>query len=138
MSIELSRLDAASVLVIGLTVAVGVSLWPRLPQRVPIHVSATGTPGTFVSRNVAVLAMPIVMAATGALLKAVAEIDPPKSPRAYDAVVCSTMLLFLVVHLYTLGSSLSYRIPFVVLPVATGVWTVFVVGSTLKHEGVSL
>lgn len=81
--------------------------------------------------------MPTVMVATGAVLKGAARIDPPKNVHAHDAVVCSTMLLFLVVHLFTLGSSLGYRIPFAVLPVATAVWTLFVVGYTLKHEGVS-
>jgi hypothetical protein len=82
--------------------------------------------------------MPIVMTATGAVLKGVARTDPPKNARAYDAVICSTMLLFLVVYLFTLGSSLGHRIPFSVLPVATVIWTAFVVGCTLAHEGVAL
>jgi uncharacterized membrane protein len=133
----MSRLDAASLLVIVLTGAVGAVLWPRLPPEVPIHFSATGTPGNYVSRTVAVLAMPIVMTVTGVVLKVVVRIDPPRSTRAHDAVVCSTMLLLLVVHLFTLGSGLGYHVPFAVLPVATAVWTVFVVGYTLKHEGLS-
>lgn len=137
MSSKLSPLDVASLFVIVLTVAVGVVLWPRLPSQVPIHFSATGTPGNDVSRTVAVLVMPIVMVVFGAVLKGVAQIDPPKNARAHDAVICSTMMLFLVVHVFTLGSSLGYRIPFAALPVATAIWIVFVVGYTLKHEGVS-
>jgi uncharacterized membrane protein len=138
VALTTSRLDAASLLVIALTVVIGAALWPRLPPQIPIHFSATGTPGNYVSRLVAVLAMPIVMTGTVFVLKAVAWIDPPKSERAYGVIICSTLLLFLVVHLFTLGSSLGYPIPFAVLPVATAVWTVFVVGYTMRHEDVSL
>jgi hypothetical protein len=81
--------------------------------------------------------MPFVMTVTGAVLKGVERIDPPASARAYDAIICSTMLLCLVVYLYVLGSSLGYRIPFAILPVVTVIWSVFVVGSALKHEGSS-
>jgi hypothetical protein len=79
--------------------------------------------------------MPAVMVATGGFLKAVARIDPPASERAYDAIVCSTLLLFLIVHLFTLGWALGYRLPFVVIPAVVVVWTVFVVGSALASEG---
>lgn len=137
MDLNASRPDTVSLLVVVLTAVIGAVLWPRLPSQVPIHFSATGSPGNYVSRTIAVLTMPIVMAVTGLVLKVAARIDPPMSARAYDVVICSTLLLLLAVHLFTLGSSLGYPIPFAVLPVTTAVWTVFVVGYTLRHERAS-
>lgn len=135
MTRRLSRLDLASLGVVLLALVVGVVIWPRLPEQVAIHFSASGTPGNYVPRTVAVGAMPAVMVATGGFLKAVARIDAPASERAYDAIVCSTLLLFLIVHLFILGWALGYRLPFVVIPAVVVVWTVFVVGSALASEG---
>lgn len=125
-----------SLLVITVTVVIGTLLWSQLPMQVPIHFSASGTPGNYVPRTVAVFAMPIVMTATAIVLKGVARIDPPESMRTYDAIVCSTMCLFFIVHLFTLGSSVGYSLPFGILPVTTTIWTVFVVYLAVKLEGV--
>lgn len=135
MTRRYSRFDIASIGIIALALVAGVVLWPRLPGQVAIHFSASGTPGNYVSRTVAVVAMPAVMVVTGGFLKVVMRIDPPTNKRAYDAIVCSTLLLLLVIHLFTLGWALGYRIPFVVVPAVVAVWTVFVVGSALASEG---
>ena len=136
MTPKFSDVDIISLLVIAVTVVIGTLLWPRLPTQVPIHFSASGTPGNYVPRTVAVLAMPIVMTATAIVLKGVARIDPPEDTRKYDTIICSTMCLFFVGHLFTLGSSIGYSLPFGILPVTTTIWTVFVVYLAVKLEGV--
>lgn len=132
---QLSRFDIGSLVLIALTTAIGLLLWPRLPAQVAIHFSADGTPGNFVSRTAAVVGMPVVMVATGAVLKAAARFDPPENPPAFDGIVCSTMALLLFVQLYTLGTGLGYQIPIAVVIFTTALWTVFVVGYSIKTEG---
>ena len=132
---QLSRVDTGSLVLIALTTAVGVLLWPQLPPEVAIHVSADGTPGNFVSRTTAVVGMPVVMVVTGAVLKAAGQVDPPEHPETLDAIICSMMALFVVVQLFTLGTGLGYPIPMTVVLLATALWTVFVVGYSLRNEG---
>jgi len=101
---------------------------------VAIHFSATGTPGNYVSRTLAVFGMSVVMLVTMVVMKSAARIDPPNDPRAFDVVVCSTMVLFAGVRSFALGWNLGYRVPFGIVLAGVAVWTVFVVGYTLVHE----
>ena len=115
MTRRLSRLDAASVALIALTAVLGIALWPRLPSRVAIHFSASGVPGNYVSRPIAVFGMPVVMVATVLFLRGVARVDPPTDRRSFDVIVCSTVFLLAVVQSFALAWNLGYRIPFAVL-----------------------
>jgi hypothetical protein len=45
------------------------------------------------------------------------------------------MLLLAVVQGFTLGWSLGYRIPFAVVPAVVVLWSVLVVGYSLRAEG---
>lgn len=135
MTRRLSRLDAVSVALIALTAGLGLALWPRLPPRVAIHFSASGVPGNYVSRPIAVFVMPVVMIATVLVLKGAARIDPPTERRSFDVIVCSTVCLLAVVHAFALAWNLGYRIPFAVLPIVVAVWSVFVVGYALIADG---
>jgi uncharacterized membrane protein len=135
VSRRVPRVDPWSVVIVVLTASIGSVLRSRLPPTVAIHFSAAGTPGNYVPRAVAVFGMPLVMVLTLAVLRGAARIDPPEDPRAFDVVVRSTMLLLAVVQGFTLGWSLRYRIPFAVVPAVVVLWSVLVVGYSLRAEG---
>lgn len=127
--------DYVSLGVITVTAVGGGLLWQFLPGEVAIHFSFSGRPGNYVSRTVAVVVMPVLMLLTLLVMKGVACIDPPNDSGAFAIIVCSTMLLLATVQAFVLAWNLGHPVPFVLLPLVTGVWTVFVVGYSLRHEG---
>jgi uncharacterized membrane protein len=135
MSRRVSRLEVVSVGLVVLTALLGVALWPSLPPRVAIHFSASGDPGNYVPRLVAIVAMPVIMVLTIAVLNGAARIDPPTSDYSIDVIICSTMCLLAIVHAFTLGRAVGYRIPIAVVLGTVAVWSLFVVGYSLVAEG---
>ena len=129
------RLQWVAAGVVLATTLVALALSPRLPVRVAIHLSATGTPGNEVPRALAVALVPASLLGTWALLSAAAQLDPPDDPRTIDAITCSTLVLLSVVHLLLLARALDHRAPMAVLFLAVAVWSSFVVGYTLSREG---
>jgi hypothetical protein len=134
MRARLPRYDLAAIGTVGATLLLGLALWSRLPAEVAVHFSVTGTPGNYVPRAYAVVGLPAGMALTLLVLWGAARLDPPNSPRAYGAVVWSTMVLLGAVQAYVLAWNVGYRLPFALVPVGVAVWAVLVVGTMVRHE----
>jgi uncharacterized membrane protein len=88
-------------------------LWPRLPERVPVHWGISGEVDRYGSRWELVLLGPVLLAGLWLLLSLVRRIDPkasaplepdapPAEAGALDAAVAIVLALFAVLHLVLL------------------------------------
>ncbi|MBV0924332.1 DUF1648 domain-containing protein [Halomicroarcula limicola] len=132
------RTVSVSALLIALTALAGVVLYPRLPAKVAIHFSASGTPDNYVSKAVAVTLLPALMLATLCLIEVAMRADPPDDPRTGAVVTVATMALMAAVHGLVLAWNLSYPVPFDLVLLGVAVWTVAVCGYAVRREGLNL
>jgi uncharacterized membrane protein len=131
---RLDRSDWLSLALIAATLLAGLALWGRLPAELAIHFSASGEPDSFVSKPVAVLSLPALMAATLLFVEGAGRVDPPEDPSVLGVVTVATMVLLAAVQGYLFAWNLGYEVSFTLFMAGVGVWTVVVVGYTVARE----
>ncbi|WP_066415841.1 DUF1648 domain-containing protein [Halorubrum aethiopicum] len=108
----LARQRTVAVLVTGALLALGIALYPALPDRMAIHWNAAGEPDNVVSKPVAILAMPAVVVFMSVLFEV-------SSTDVGERIVGSlAMLLLLVVQVMVFGANLGYPVPIVPITLA--------------------
>lgn len=90
-------------------------VYPRLPERVPVHWDVHGNVNGYGSRFVGAFGMPLVMLGMWLLLRLLPRIDPRRANYAkfadtYDLLVDSLVGLFLVMHLALLANTLGWPV----------------------------
>ena len=98
-----------------LTIAFTVSVYSRLPDRVPVHWGLRGDVDRYGPRAEAAFLMPLAMIGLWLLLRFLPRIDPRRVNYAkfgdtYDLVVNSLIALFAVMHVALLGTALGWPI----------------------------
>ncbi len=101
--------------IILLTIAFTLSVYSRLPDRVPIHWGIRGNVIRYGSRAEATFLMPIVMIGFWLVLRLLPRIDPrranyEKFGDTYDLFVNSLIALFAVMHVALLATALGWPI----------------------------
>jgi uncharacterized membrane protein len=101
--------------IILLTIAFTVSVYSRLPDRMPVHWALQGTANRYGPRTEGAFLMPIVMIGFWLLLRFLPRIDPrranyEKFGDTYDLFVNSLIALFAVMHVALLATALGWPI----------------------------
>lgn len=125
---------ALSVGVIGLTVAVGVLVWPRLPAEIVTQFSASGTPTTTVSKPVGVFLFPAIIVLLVAVLRGAFRVDPPDDPQLEAVTELSTVCVLSAVHLSVLAWNLGYPISMDLVTLGILLWAAVFVGYVIVRE----
>ena len=91
-----------AVLILSAVIA-SILVYPQLPERIPTHWSASGEVNGWSSRLWGAWVLPLIMAVTFLILRAVPHIDPRKANYAkfsgmYDALIILILGFLLVVH----------------------------------------
>jgi uncharacterized membrane protein len=108
----LARQRAVAAVVIGALLAIGVALYPTLPDQMVIHWNAAGNPDNAVGKAIAVLAMPAVVV----FMSVVFEVSG--SDRGERIVGSLAMLLLFVVQVMVFAVNLGYAVPIVPITLA--------------------
>jgi uncharacterized membrane protein len=92
-----------------------ITVYSRLPERVPVHWGISGDANRYGSRIEGAFLMPAIMVALFFILQWFPSRDPRyanilKFRRAYDTVVAATIAFMGAVHVLALGSSLGWRV----------------------------
>lgn len=119
---------------IGVTTAIGLVLWPSLPPEVAIHFSAAGTPDGYVPRAVGVVLVPAVMVVTYAVIEAAVRYDPPDDDRVATVTTVATMGLLAALHVLVLAWNLGYAVPFELVTLGVLAWGIGLCGYVLRRE----
>jgi len=117
-------------LVILLPVLLGVILWNKLPQQMPIHWNASGEVDGWSSKAFAVFGMPLVMLAVQWLCVCVTQTDPKKknhSEKMLWLVFWIVPVIGNVIFAFTYAAALGREVPVeILLPVLLGVGLVVI------------
>jgi len=126
------------VVIVLIAVAASAFMYPQLPERIPTHWNSAGEINGYSSRFWGAWMMPLILAATWLLMKALPHIDPhrdnyAKFAGAYEAIVIAVMLLLLGVHLLVLESAVGRAVSLDrVLPAGIGLLFI-VIGAVLPR-----
>jgi uncharacterized membrane protein len=126
------------VLIVLIAVAASAVMYPHLPERMPTHWSRTGEVNGWSSRFWGAWMMPLVLAGTWLLMRALPHIDPRRDNYAnfrgaYETIIIAVMLLLLGVHVMVLEAASGRAISFErVVPGAIGVLFI-VVGAVMPR-----
>jgi len=101
--------------IIALTLLFTLSVYSRLPERMPVHWGLRGEVNRYGSRLEGAFVMPILMVAVWLLMRLLPRIDPRRANYAkfadtYDLLVNSFVALLAVMHVALLGTSLGWPI----------------------------
>jgi len=117
-------------------------VYPRLPNRVPVHWNAAGEVDGWGSAFQGAFMMPLIMIGILLLLIFLPKIDPKKNNyakmgRAYSAIVLVIMFFFTLIYFGTLAAALGYTVIFpIMIPLAVGIMFI-IIGNymgKLKHN----
>ena len=102
-------------IIILVTIAVTVSVYSRLPDRMPVHWGLRGNVNRYGSRAEAASFLPIMMIGLWLLLRVLPRIDPRRANYAkfgdtYDLLVNSLIAFFAVMHVALLGTGLGWPV----------------------------
>lgn len=100
------------VVIVLIAVAASAFMYPQLPERIPTHWNSAGEINGYSSRFWGAWMMPLILAGTWLLMRALPHIDPrrdnyAKFAGAYEAIIIAVMLLLLGVHLLVLESAIG-------------------------------
>lgn len=101
--------------VIAVTIAFTVSIYSRLPDRMPVHWSIGGEVNRYGGRAEGAFLLPLAMIGIWLLLRFLPRIDPRRANYAkfgdtYDLLVNSLLTLFAVMQVALLGTALGWPI----------------------------
>ena len=123
------------VLIVIAAVVVSVVVYPQLPETIPTHWDMNGQVNGWSSRFWGAWIMPVILAATWLLMRAIPHIDPrrenyAKFRGAYETLVISVMAVLLGLHIVMLLAATGRNVSLErVLP--AGIGALFVVIGTL-------
>ncbi|NBJ14310.1 MAG: SdpI family protein [Dehalobacter sp. 4CP] len=129
-------------LMVLISLAVSLVVYPRLPDKVPVHWNAAGEIDGWGSAFQGAFLFPLIMAAMLILLVFLPKVDPKKKnysrmSKPYAIIVLVIMLFFMLIHFGSLGTALGYFESFPSL-IQLGVGALFVVIGNymgkLKHN----
>ncbi len=92
----------ASFLIILLPMLVGLALWNRLPERMPIHWNASGELDGWSGRGMAVFGLPGILLAVQVLCIGATALDPKNSDQT-DKVFNIVIFIFPVISVLAMG-----------------------------------
>jgi uncharacterized membrane protein len=100
-------------LMVLISLAVSLVVYPRLPDKVPVHWNAAGEIDGWGSAFQGAFLFPLMMAAILILLVFLPKVDPKKKnysrmSKPYTIIVLVTMLFFMLIHFGSLGTALGY------------------------------
>lgn len=98
------------VLIVVVAVAASVLMYPQLPEKIPTHWNMSGEITGWSSRFWGAWMMPVILAATWLLMRALPHIDPRRANYAsfmgaYETIIIAVMLLLLGVHVLVLEAA---------------------------------
>jgi uncharacterized membrane protein len=114
------------VIIVLAAVAASIFVYPQLPERVPTHWSTSGEVDGWSSRFWGAWLMPLVLAGTWLLMRAIPHIDPRRENYAkfmnvYEIMVIAVMLLLLGAHLLILAMATGHNVSLTrVMPAGIG------------------
>lgn len=118
-------------LVMLIPMLVGLILWSRLPEQVPIHFNAAGDADDYSSRAFAVFGMPCFLLAVHWVCALVSLKGDPKAanlegkPMTFVLWICPVMALTLIVIVY--GNALGMEAPAeIIMPLLIGLMMVII------------
>ncbi|MCM1566455.1 MAG: SdpI family protein [Candidatus Dehalobacter alkaniphilus] len=129
-------------LMVLISLAVSLVVYPRLPDKVPVHWNAAGEIDGWGSAFQGAFLFPLMMAAMLILLVFLPKVDPKKKnysrmSKPYTIIVLVIMLFFMLIHFGSLGTALGYFNSFPSL-IQLGVGALFVIIGNymgkLKHN----
>jgi uncharacterized membrane protein len=102
-------------LCIGLAIAFSAIMYPRLPERMPVHWDLHGSVNRYGSRLEGAFFLPGVMLLVWLLLRFLPRIDPrranyEKFGDTYDLLINSLVALFAVMHVALVGTALGWPV----------------------------
>jgi uncharacterized membrane protein len=105
-----------SALVIATAAALSAAVYPRLPERMPVHWTLSGEVDRFGTRIEGVWLVPAVMVAVWLATRLLPRIDPrqanyAKMQSTYDFVVAAILTVMLAMHVVVLAAGLGYVVP---------------------------
>ncbi|AFV03720.1 MULTISPECIES: SdpI family protein [unclassified Dehalobacter] len=100
-------------LMVLISLAVSLVVYPRLPDKVPVHWNAAGEIDGWGSAFQGAFLFPLMMAAMLILLVFLPKVDPKKKnysrmSKPYTIIVLVIMLFFMLIHFGSLGTALGY------------------------------
>jgi uncharacterized membrane protein len=111
VSPSLGRSDIAAVLLIVISGAAAVLVYPSLPEQFAVHFDASGTPDSFYGRALGASIIPAVAVGVYALFRALPHIDPRgENIREFQGAFDAIMLLTLAFLAYLQGLLLAYNL----------------------------
>ncbi len=134
---SVSRFDLLSLFLIGITLAIMVVAYPKLPDQVPIHWNTAGEIDGYASRFWGTFMMPAVALGTFVLFKILPSISPrgfklESSRHTLDIMQTVLVSLFCVIGLATVYIALGYQLDMVkVILTGTGLMLI-VVGNVMS------
>ena len=126
------------IVIVLAAVAASVFMYPQLPERIPTHWNSSGEINGYSSRFWGAWMMPLILAGTWLLMRALPHIDPrrdnyAKFAGAYETIIIAVMLLVLGVHIVLLESAIGRVISLErVIPAGVGLLFI-VIGSVLPR-----
>lgn len=98
------------VLIVVVAMAASVIVYPQLPERIPTHWNMSGEITGWSSRFWGAWMMPLILAGTWVLMRAIPLIDPRRANYAnfmgaYETIIIAVMVLLLGVHMLVLGAA---------------------------------
>ncbi|MGI6511719.1 MAG: SdpI family protein [Catenisphaera adipataccumulans] len=102
-----------SYVVILVCIGVGLILWPQLPEQIPTHFDASGTPNGWSGRFMAVIGLPLILLAVQALMLFVTKKDPKSEnqPAKMNRILVMIIpILCVIIQSITLSYGLGHTV----------------------------
>jgi Predicted integral membrane protein len=125
-------------IIVVAAVVVSAVMYPQLPEKFPTHWNASGTVNGWSSRFLGAWMMPLILAGTWVIMRAIPQIDPRKENYAkfkgvYEAMIIAIMLVLFGIHITVLMAATGSDISLArVIPIGIGM-LFFVMGTMLPR-----
>lgn len=101
-------------LIVALTLILGIAVYPRLPEQVPIHWNIAGEVDGYGSRTIGAFGLPLLNLGLLLMMKYLPAIDPKKQNyekfKGFYGIFVWIMILFMTgLYLLTIAWALGYR-----------------------------
>jgi len=134
----MKKIEAFIVIIVLLTVALGLYLYPTMPEQMATHWNINGEVDGYSSKFWGLFLMPLILCVSGIIFILIPRIDPLKDNiekfrKFYEAFIIVFILFLILVHMHLILWNTGARInPMRILPVGIGV-LFFFIGILLKN-----